>query len=60
MLLTPTHLVVCVWVHARGTHRYIAVEFAGIFRGLGAEVHLMYRGDKPLRGCVIVCVTCVC
>jgi glutathione reductase (NADPH) len=29
---------------------YIAVEFAGIFRGLGAEVHLVYRQDLPLRG----------
>ena len=29
---------------------YIAVEFAGIFSGLGAETHLIYRGDKPLRG----------
>lgn len=29
---------------------YIAVEFAGIFQGLGAQVHLMYRADKPLRG----------
>jgi glutathione reductase (NADPH) len=29
---------------------YIAVEFAGIFRGLGCEVHLLYRADKPLRG----------
>ncbi|WIA38411.1 hypothetical protein OEZ86_001737 [Tetradesmus obliquus] len=29
---------------------YIAVEFAGIFKGLGADVHLMYRADKPLRG----------
>lgn len=29
---------------------YIAVEFAGIFRGLGCEVHLAYRADKPLRG----------
>eukprot|EP00775_Hariotina_reticulata_P005372 gene5372-5607_t len=29
---------------------YIAVEFAGIFKGLGAQVHLMYRADKPLRG----------
>eukprot|EP00887_Chlorella_sp_A99_P002348 scaffold10.g2348.t1 len=28
---------------------YIAVEFAGIFRGLGAEVHLMYRAPLPLR-----------
>lgn len=28
---------------------YIAVEFAGIFRGLGANVHLMYRADFPLR-----------
>lgn len=29
---------------------YIAVEFASIFNGLGAETHLVYRGDKPLRG----------
>lgn len=29
---------------------YIAVEFAGIFSGLGAETTLIYRGDKILRG----------
>ncbi len=29
---------------------YIAVEFAGIFRGLGAEVTIIYRGDNILRG----------
>ena len=29
---------------------YIAVEFAGIFRGLGAEVTLSYRGEQLLRG----------
>ena len=29
---------------------YIAVEFAGIFRGFGCNVHLVYRSDKPLRG----------
>jgi glutathione reductase (NADPH) len=29
---------------------YIAVEFAGIFRGLGAEVDLVYRQPLPLRG----------
>jgi len=29
---------------------YIAVEFAGIFRGLGAEVVLVYRGAPLLRG----------
>lgn len=29
---------------------YIAVEFAGVFAGLGAEVTLVYRGDKILRG----------
>eukprot|EP00967_Tisochrysis_lutea_P099912 scaffold148699_cov17-Tisochrysis_lutea.AAC.2 len=29
---------------------YIAVEFAGIFGGLGGDVHLMYRADKVLRG----------
>ena len=29
---------------------YIALEFAGIFNGLGAETHLVYRGQLPLRG----------
>ncbi len=29
---------------------YIAVEFAGIFRGLGAEVTLMIRGEELLNG----------
>jgi glutathione reductase (NADPH) len=29
---------------------YIAVEFAGIFAGLGAQVTLVYRGDNILRG----------
>lgn len=29
---------------------YIAVEFAGIFHGLGAKTHLAYRGDHLLRG----------
>ncbi len=29
---------------------YIAVEFAGIFNGLGSEVTLIYRGDNILRG----------
>ncbi len=29
---------------------YIAVEFAGIFRGLGSEVTVSYRGDQILRG----------
>jgi glutathione reductase (NADPH) len=29
---------------------YIAVEFAGIFNGLGAETTLMYRGANILRG----------
>lgn len=29
---------------------YIAVEFAGIFRGLGSEVTLSYRGEQILRG----------
>jgi glutathione reductase (NADPH) len=29
---------------------YIAVEFAGIFRGLGSEVTQSYRGDRILRG----------
>ena len=29
---------------------YIAVEFAGIFNGLGANVTLIYRGEEILRG----------
>ncbi|MGL4397169.1 MAG: glutathione-disulfide reductase [Hyphomicrobium sp.] len=29
---------------------YIAVEFAGIFHGVGADVTLVHRGDKVLRG----------
>lgn len=29
---------------------YIAVEFAGIFNGLGAKVTLAYRGEQILRG----------
>jgi glutathione reductase (NADPH) len=29
---------------------YIAVEFAGIFQGLGVETILIYRGEKILRG----------
>ena len=29
---------------------YIAVEFAGIFNGLGVDVTLVHRGDKILRG----------
>lgn len=29
---------------------YIAVEFAGIFNGLGAEVNLLYRSELILRG----------
>lgn len=29
---------------------YIAVEFAGIFSGLGYKVHLVIRGEQPLRG----------
>lgn len=29
---------------------YIAVELAAICHGLGAEVHVVFRGDLPLRG----------
>ena len=29
---------------------YIALEFAGIFNGFGSDVHLVFRGDLPLRG----------
>ncbi len=39
----PTHVV----IQGGG---YIAVEFAGIFAGLGAQVTLVYRGENILRG----------
>src|SRR5690606_304771 len=29
---------------------YIALEFAGIFAGLGSQVTVVYRGDNILRG----------
>ena len=29
---------------------YIAVEFAGIFNGIGTQTHLIYRGEQILRG----------
>ena len=29
---------------------YIAIEFAGIFRGLGVDVEVLYRGGEILRG----------
>ena len=29
---------------------YIAVEFAGIFKGVGRAVTQLYRGEKILRG----------
>ena len=29
---------------------YIGLEFAGLLRGLGAEVEVIYRSDLPLRG----------
>ncbi len=39
----PKRIVVC-------GGGYIAVEFAGIFHGLGVETTLAYRGEKILRG----------
>ncbi|MGB2439347.1 MAG: glutathione-disulfide reductase [Candidatus Puniceispirillaceae bacterium] len=39
----PDHIV----VYGGG---YIALEFAGIFAGLGSQVDLVYRADLPLRG----------
>ena len=29
---------------------YIACELAGVFQALGSQVHLVYRGELPLRG----------
>lgn len=34
---------------------YIGVEFAGIFRGFGSEVDLVYRQQQPLRGLMATC-----
>ncbi|MEQ1615003.1 MAG: glutathione-disulfide reductase [Hyphomicrobiaceae bacterium] len=39
----PERIVVC-------GGGYIAVEFAGIFHGLGVDTTLVYRGEKILRG----------
>ena len=39
----PSHVVIA-------GSGYIAVEFAGMFRGLGAQVELVYRAHAPLRG----------
>ncbi len=39
----PKRIVVC-------GGGYIAVEFAGIFHGLGVDTTLLYRGEKILRG----------
>lgn len=39
----PKHIVI-------GGGGYIAVEFAGIFAGLGVETCLVYRGETVLRG----------
>jgi glutathione reductase (NADPH) len=36
---------------------YIAVEFAGIFNGLGVDTTLLYRGPKILRGFDEDCAT---
>lgn len=47
---TPTTMP-SIYHHA--LRSYIATEFAGIFRGTHAAqyaVHLMFRGDKVLRG----------
>lgn len=38
---------------------YIGVEFSGIFNGLGARVHLMLRGECPLRAFDHECRTVV-
>ncbi|KAG1659727.1 hypothetical protein FOA52_012267 [Chlamydomonas sp. UWO 241] len=36
---------------------YIAMEFAGIFNGMGKETHLVLRGDAVLRGFDAECQT---
>ena len=45
--LNLTHRPDQVLIYGSG---FIAVEFAGIFNGLGADTHLVYRADLPLRG----------
>ena len=42
-----TELPKCVMIVGGG---YIAVEFAGIFKGLGSRTVLVHRGDEILRG----------
>jgi len=42
-----THLPKRIVIQGGG---YIAVEFAGIFNGLGSDVTLVYRGSNILRG----------
>jgi glutathione reductase (NADPH) len=42
-----TELPKCVMIVGGG---YIAVEFAGIFKGLGSRTVLIHRGDEILRG----------
>ena len=39
-----------LWASNGFNQRSVAVEFAGIFAGLGAETTLIYRGPKILRG----------
>ncbi|MCU0754312.1 MAG: glutathione-disulfide reductase [Xanthomonadales bacterium] len=46
-MLDLTHLPERLLVLGSG---FIAVEFAGIFRGFGSAVTLAYRADLPLRG----------
>ncbi|KAM0882052.1 hypothetical protein ACQ4PT_032533 [Festuca glaucescens] len=42
------------WTSKTTSLRYIAVEFASIWRGLGAEVDLFYRKEFPLRKLCLV------
>lgn len=39
-----------VTFHTGHACRYIATEFAGIYNGFGREVHVIFRGDKVLKG----------
>jgi hypothetical protein len=47
-------------------YRYIAVEFAGIYNGMGSKVNLFYRREAPLRYTLsiilidVIFLMCVC
>lgn len=41
-------MIICFYVFII-CYRYISVEFASIWRGMGADVNLCFRKELPLR-----------